>query len=162
MSWRIVRRVCVRPSVRKLFHLNDISYLTPGPNLTKLGKNVPWVNVYKIPWKNWNPFENNFLGSKKRHFFNYLKIFLSKTACWILNLIWQKCSLGGPLPNSLKEFWSVKKHGRQGAWHFPLYVYKGNFENLLVKNRLLDFRFDLAEMFLEGPSTKFLERILIG
>jgi hypothetical protein len=37
-----------------------------------------------------------------------------------------------------------------------------HFDNYLVKNHLLDFESDFAEIFLGWPSTKFLERILIG
>ena len=29
-------------------------------------------------------------------------------------IIWYECSLGGPLLDSLKKFWSDKKHGRRG------------------------------------------------
>ena len=50
----------------------------------------------------------------------------------------------------------------RGRGIFPYMYIKGTLKNLLVTNRLLDFRFDLAEMLPVWPSTKFLERILIG
>ena len=62
----------------------------------------------------------------------------------------------------------VKKHGHQGAWQFPLYVYIGNFENILVKNCLLDFKTDYAviideETFeLATPATKHKRALIAG
>ena len=38
------------------------------------------------------------------------------------NIIWQKCSFGGPLPRLFKPFGSIKKHGSQGVGIiFPIY-----------------------------------------
>ena len=34
---------------------------------------------------------------------------------------WYECSLGGPLLDSLKKFWSDKKHGHRGRGLFSLY-----------------------------------------
>ena len=51
------------------------------------------------------------------------------------NIILQKCLLGDPLSRLFKTYGFVKKHGRQGVGLiFPIYIYKENFKNLLVRN----------------------------
>ena len=55
------------------------------------------------------------------------------------NIILQKCSFGDPLPRLFKPFLFVKKHGRQRAGLFSLYIYIENFKNLLVRNHWIDF-----------------------
>ena len=50
------------------------------------------------------------------------------------NIMLQKCSFGDPLPRLFKPFGFDKKHGRQGAGLFSLYIYIENFKNLLVRN----------------------------
>ena len=44
------------------------------------------------------------------------------------NIMWQKCSFGDPLPRLFKPFGFVKKHGRQGAGLFSLYIYVEKLE----------------------------------
>ena len=55
------------------------------------------------------------------------------------NIILQKCSFGDPVARLFKPFGFVKKHGRQGAGLFSLYIYIENFKNLLVRNHWTDF-----------------------
>ena len=54
------------------------------------------------------------------------------------HIILQKCSFGDPLPRLFKPFGFVKKHGRQGAGSFSLYIYIENLKNLLFRNHRTD------------------------
>ena len=56
------------------------------------------------------------------------------------NIILQKYSSGDPLPRLFKPFRFVKKHGRQGAGLFSLYIYIKNFKNVLVRSRWTDLK----------------------
>ena len=67
------------------------------------------------------------------------------------NIILQKCSFGDPLPRLFKPFGSVKKHGRQGAGLFSLYIYIENFKNLLVRNHWTNFNIILQKCFFGDP-----------
>ena len=69
----------------------------------------------------------------------------------IFNIILQKCSFGGPLPRLFKPFGFVKKHGRQGAGLFSLYICIENFKNLLVRNHKTDFNIILQKCFFGDP-----------
>ena len=56
------------------------------------------------------------------------------------SIILQKCSFGDPLLRLFKPFGFIKKHGCQGVGLiFPMYLYKKNFKNLLVRNYWIDF-----------------------
>ena len=55
------------------------------------------------------------------------------------HIILQKCSFGDPLPRLFRPFGFVKKHGRQGAGLFTLYIYIENFKTLLVRNHWTGF-----------------------
>ena len=61
------------------------------------------------------------------------KNFLVRNHWTDFNIILRKCSFGDPLPRLFKPLGFVKKHGRQGASLFSLYVYIENFKNLLVR-----------------------------
>ena len=63
------------------------------------------------------------------------------------NIILQKCSYGDPLGRLFKPFGFVKKHGRQGARGFSLYIYIEKFKNLLVRNLWTDFNIILQKCF---------------
>ena len=96
------------------------------------------------------------------------------------NKILQKCSFGDPLPRLFKPFGFIKKHGRQGAGLFSLYIYilyqdcssqldssknmaaRGrdlfslyiyieNFKNLLVRNHWTDFNIILQKCSFGNP-----------
>ena len=67
------------------------------------------------------------------------------------NIILQKCSFGDPLPRLFKPFGFVKKHGRQGAGLFSLYIYIENFKNLLVRNHWTDFNIILQKCSFGDP-----------
>ena len=61
------------------------------------------------------------------------------------HIILQECSFGDPLPRLFKPFGFVKKHSRQGAGLFSLYIYIENFKNLLVRNHQTDFNIILQK-----------------
>ena len=65
--------------------------------------------------------------------------------------ILQKCSFGDPLPRLFKPFGFVKKHGRQGAGLFSLYIYIENFKNLLVRNHWIDSNIILQKCSFSDP-----------
>ena len=67
------------------------------------------------------------------------------------NIILQKCSFGDPLPRLFKPYGFVKKHGRQGAGLFSLYIYIENFKNLLVRNHWTDFNIILQKCSFGDP-----------
>ena len=67
------------------------------------------------------------------------------------NIILQKCFFGDPLPRLFKPFGFVKKHGRQGAGLFSLYIYIENFKNLLVRNHWTDFHIILQKCSFGDP-----------
>ena len=63
------------------------------------------------------------------------KHFLVRNHWTDLDIIWQKCSFGDPLPELFKPSWFVKKHGHQGVQSlFPLYIYIKNIKSQLVRN----------------------------
>ena len=63
------------------------------------------------------------------------------------NIMWQKCPSGDPLPRLFKPFGFVKKHGRQGAGLFPLYIYIEKLEKSSCRKPLDRFHYNLAKMF---------------
>ena len=67
------------------------------------------------------------------------------------NIILQNCSFGDPLPSLFKPFGFVKKHGRQGAGLFSLYIYIENFKNFLVRNHWTDFNIILQKCSFGDP-----------
>ena len=67
------------------------------------------------------------------------------------NITLQKCSFGDPLPRLFKPFGFVKKHGRQGAALFSLYIYIENFKNLLVRNHWTNFNIILQKCSFGDP-----------
>ena len=73
------------------------------------------------------------------------------------NIILQKCSFGDPLPRLFKPFGFVKKHGRQRAGLFSLYIYIENFKNLLVRNHWTDFNIILQKCSFGDPLPRLLK-----
>ena len=47
---------------------------------------------------------------------------------------WQKCFFGYPVSRLFKPWWFVKTVAARGWSLFSLYIYIGNFKNLLVRN----------------------------
>ena len=65
------------------------------------------------------------VGGAYFHYMTYsetLKNLLLHNGSMDFIIIWYECSLGGPLLDSLKKFWSDKKHGRRGRGLFSLYT----------------------------------------
>ena len=74
-------------------------------------------------------------------------------------IIWYECSLGGPLLDSLKKFWSNKKHGRRGRGLFSLYMaYSETLKNLLYHNGSMDFIIIWYDCSLGGPLLDSLKK----
>ena len=89
---------------------------TTGPILIYLGRNVSLVTLYQ-DCSSRHDLSKNVAGRGGAYFpYIYLyrkleKIFLSETTGSILNITWQICFLGDPLPRLFKLSWFVKKHG---------------------------------------------------
>ena len=77
------------------------------------------------------------------------------------NIMWQKCSFGDPVPRLFKPFGFVKKHGRQGAGLFSVYIYIEKLEKSSCQKSLDRFHYNLAKMFPWWPSTKIVQVIVI-
>ena len=72
--------------------------------------------------------------------------------CWTdFHIILQKCSFGDPLPRVFEPFGFIKKHGRQGAGLFSLYIHIENLKNLLVRNHWTDFQIILQKCSFGEP-----------
>ena len=67
------------------------------------------------------------------------------------NIILQKCTFGDPLPRLFKPFRFVKNRGCQGRGLFSLYIYIGNFKNLLVRNHWTDSNIILQKCSFGDP-----------
>ena len=67
------------------------------------------------------------------------------------SIILQECFFDDLLPRLFKPFGFVKKHGRQGAGLFSLYIYIENFKNLLVRNHSTDFNIILQKCSFCDP-----------
>ena len=74
------------------------------------------------------------------------------------NITLQECFFCNPLPRLFKSSWFVKKRGRQGAGLFSLYIYIGNFKNLLVRNHWTDFIITWQECFFGDPLPRLFKR----
>ena len=75
------------------------------------------------------------------------------------SIILQECSFVDPLPRLFKQFGFVKKHGRQGAGLFSLYICIENFKNLLVRNHWTFFNIMLQKYSFGDPLTRFIKRL---
>ena len=73
------------------------------------------------------------------------------------HIILQKCFFGDPLARLLKPFGFVKKHGRQGAGLFSLYICIENFKNLLVRNHWTDFHIILQKCSVGDPLARLFK-----
>ena len=67
------------------------------------------------------------------------------------HIILQKCSFGDPLPRLFEPFRLVKKHGRQGAGLFSIYIYIKKCKNLLVRNHWTNFHMILQKCSFVDP-----------
>ena len=88
------------------------------------------------------------------------KIFLSETTGSILNITWQICFLGDPLPRLFKLSWFVNKHGWLERGLFSPYIYIENFNDLLVRNHWTDFNLTLQKCFLCNPLSRLCKPFL--
>ena len=71
--------------------------------------------------------------------------------CTDVNLNWQKCKAGGPLPDLWNWCWSKIQHGRYGQ----LCVLIGwSFKHLFVRNYRVDLIVTLQKWLLDGPVLK--------
>ena len=99
--------------------------------LLKFGMNVPGVDLFQIPWTNFDLTKNMAaVGGAYYHYMTYsetLKNLLHNGSMDFIT-IWYECSLGGPLLDSLNKFWSDKKHGHRGRGLLSLYDIKWNFK----------------------------------
>ena len=135
--------------------LNNISSETTGWKLMKLGWDIPWMVPYQNCSKNFIPWRTLVaMATKVKNFKNLLL----KNHWSNFKIISQKWSLGGPLPKLFKEFWYVKKHGRQGRGQFSLYGYIENFENLLLQNYWSNFKIISQKLSLGGPLPKLFKK----
>ena len=73
------------------------------------------------------------------------------------HIILQKCSFGDPVPRLFKPFEFVKKHGRQGAGLFSLYICIENLKNLLVRNHWTDFHMILQKCSFGDPVARLFK-----
>ena len=73
------------------------------------------------------------------------------------HIILQKCSFGDPVPRLFKPFGFFKKHGRQGAGLFSLYICIENFKNLLVRNHWTNFHIILQKWFFGDPPARLFK-----
>ena len=73
------------------------------------------------------------------------------------HIILQECSFGDPLARLFKPFGFVKKHGRQGAVLFSLYICIENFKNLLVRNHQTDFNIILQKCSFGDPRPRLFK-----
>jgi hypothetical protein len=112
--------------------------------------NVPWVDLFYIPWRNLGPTKN--MAAMSGAYFHCMAY--SETLKNLLHngsmdfiIIWYECSLGGPILDSLKKFWSDKKHGR----HFHYNAYSETLKNLLYHNGSIDFIIIWYECSFGGP-----------
>ena len=111
---------CRMSDVVRPHFLNNISSETTGWKLMKLGWDIPWMVPYQSCSKNSIPWRTLVaMATKVKNFKNLLL----KNHWSNFKIISQKWSLGGPLPKLFKEFWYIKKHGRQGRGQFSLYGY---------------------------------------
>ena len=101
------------------------------------------------------------MGGANFHYTTYsetLKNLLLHNASMNFIVIWYGCSLGGPLLDSLKKYWSDKKHGCRGEANFHYITYSETFKKILLQYGSMDFIVIWYECSLGGPLLDSLKK----
>ena len=101
--------------------------------------------------------DSGYIATKRKTFKNLLV----RNHWTDFNIIWQKCSFGDPLPRLFKSSWFVKNVAARGWGLFSLYSYIENIKKSPCQEPLVQFQYNLAEIFLWWPSTKIVQIIMI-
>ena len=126
--------------------------------------NVPWVDLFKIPWRNFDPAKNMAaMGGACFHYMTYSKLKKSSSVKWLngfhYNLAWML--LGWTFLRFLEEILIQQKTWPPWAglvftiWHIV------KLKKSSSPKWLNGFQYNLAWMFLGWTSSRFLEEILI-